>query len=99
MLDKLKNVFEAQKKMNEIKKGLEGICIDHEAAGGKIKISMTGTQRVVSFEIDNEFLQPDKKEKLQKELVSCVNGAADKVQRVAAEKLKSTMGDLKIPGF
>ncbi|MBU4304173.1 MAG: YbaB/EbfC family nucleoid-associated protein [Candidatus Omnitrophica bacterium] len=99
MLDKLKNIFEAQKKMNEVKKGLEGICIDHEAAGGKIKISMTGTQRVVSFEIDSEFLQPEKKEKLQKELVSCVNGAADKVQRVAAEKLKSTMGDLKIPGF
>lgn len=99
MLDKMKNIFEAQKKMNDIKKSLEKIMVEHEIAQGKIKITMSGTQRVLSVEIDPSFLQADKKDKLEKELVNGINGAADKIQKVAAEQLKSVMGDLKIPGM
>ena len=35
MLDKLKEVFEAQKKMNQMKKELDAVVIDNETAGGK----------------------------------------------------------------
>jgi DNA-binding YbaB/EbfC family protein len=99
MLDKLKNVFEAQKKMAELKKNLEKIVVDFEASGGKIKVSMNGTQRVLSIAIDENFLRTAKKEVFQNELVYAVNGAADKVQKMAAQQLQSSMGDLKIPGF
>ena len=97
MLGKLKNVFEAQKKMNDIKKGLEKVVVDFEL--GQIKITMSGTQRVMSVSINESLLTSDKKAKLEKDMVDCINGAANKVQKVAAEQLKSVMGDLKIPGM
>ncbi len=99
MLDKLKNMFEAQKKMKELQKGLENISVDFEGAGGKIKLSMSGTQKVLSMDIDESLLSVDNKQVLQREIVSAVNSAASKVQKVAANELKSAMGDLKIPGL
>ncbi|MFH1459220.1 MAG: YbaB/EbfC family nucleoid-associated protein [Candidatus Omnitrophota bacterium] len=98
MLDKLKNIFETQKKMNEIKKELENISVNYETANQGMKICMSGTQKVISFNINSEYLAKVDKSVLEKDLVQCVNGASDKVQRVAAEKLKSSLGDLKIPG-
>ena len=99
MLGKLKSMFEAQKKMKEIQKGLENITVDFEGAGGKIKLSMSGTQEVLSIDIDESLLSADKKQVLEREIVSSINSAASKVQKVAANELKSAMGDLKIPGL
>ncbi len=99
MLDKLKNMFEAQKKMKELQKGLENISVDFEGAGGRIKISMSGTQKVLSMDIDEALLTADNKQLLQREIVNSINAAASKVQKVAAQQLKSAMGDFKIPGL
>ena len=99
MIDKLKNMFETQKKMKELQKGLENISVDFEGAGGKIKLSMSGTQKVLSMDIDESLLSADNKQMLQKEIVSSINSAASKVQKVAANELKFAMGDLKIPGL
>lgn len=99
MLDKMKSMFEAQKKMKQIQQGLENISVDYEGAGGKVKISMSGTQKVLSMSIDESLLTADKKQLLEKEIVTSVNNASAKVQKAAAQELKSSMGDLKIPGF
>jgi len=99
MLDKLKGILEAQKKMSEIKKGLEQIAVDYASSDNKIKLSMDGTQKVTAVEIDDELLQPAKKAQLQNLLRESINAASVKVQRIASEKLKSTIGDFKIPGL
>ncbi|MFH2138610.1 MAG: YbaB/EbfC family nucleoid-associated protein [Candidatus Omnitrophota bacterium] len=99
MLDKLKNMFEAQKKISEIKKGLEKVEIQHEALGGKVKVVMSGTQRIISISISDEYAVLDKKDVLQRVLVECLNAASEKVQKVAAQQLKASMGDLNIPGL
>ena len=99
MLDKLKNIFEAQKKMTEIKKGLETINVDYEVAGGQIKVVMSGTQRIISFDINEQYLKNSDKPVIEKDMVKCINGASEKVQKIAADQLKSSMGDLKIPGL
>ncbi|MDD5746726.1 MAG: YbaB/EbfC family nucleoid-associated protein [Candidatus Omnitrophica bacterium] len=98
MLDKLKDIFEAQKKMNEIKKNLEKISVDYATSGGKVKVCMSGTQKVLSVDIDENFLKTAQKEIIQKELVAGLNAASDKVQKVAAQQLQATMGDFKLPG-
>ena len=99
MLDKLKGILEAQKKMTEIKKGLEQIAVDYADSNNKVKLSMDGTQKVTALDIDDELLQPGKKAQLQDLLIKSINGASAKVQRIASEKLKSTIGDFKIPGL
>ena len=99
MLDKLKNLYEAQKKMTQMKKELENVVVEHSTAAGKIKISLDGTQKILSLSIDADLIKEDKKSLLEKEIVSCVNQASEKVQQVAAQKLKSSLGDLNLPGF
>ena len=99
MFDKLKNMFEAQKKMKELQKGLENIFVEYEGAEGKIKLRMNGTQKVLSMDIDDSLLSVHNKQILQREIVSSINSAASKVQKVAAEELKFAMGDFKIPGL
>lgn len=95
----MKSMFEAQKKMKEIQRSLENISVNFEGSGGKIKLSMSGTQKVLSLDIDESLLSADNKQILQRELVNSINSAAVKVQKVAGEQLKSAMGDLKIPGL
>ncbi|MCM8813488.1 MAG: YbaB/EbfC family nucleoid-associated protein [Candidatus Omnitrophica bacterium] len=99
MLDKLKDLYQAQKKMNEIKKKLEAIKIDHEVMNGKIKVEIDGTQRILSVKIDEEMLSADKKDMLQRQMVVCLNAASEKVQKIAAQQMQSAMGDLKLPGL
>lgn len=99
MLDKLKNMFEAQKKMKDIQKKLEDMSIEHKTASGKIKLRMNGAQRVVSIDIDEDFLIPGMKTRLETELCDCLNSASEKVQKLAAEEFKTAMGDLKLPGL
>lgn len=95
----MKSMFEAQSKMKAIQKGLENISVDHEGAGGKIKIRMSGTQKVLSVSIDESLLLADNKQVIERDLISTINNASTKVQKVAAQELKSAMGDLKIPGL
>jgi len=99
MLDKMKSMFEAQQKMKQIQKGLENISVEYEGAGGKIKLSMSGTQKVLSMDIDASLLTEDNKQLLEREITSSINNAAEKVQKVAATELKAAMGDFKIPGL
>lgn len=99
MLDKIKGILEAQKKMGEIKKGLEQIMVDYASSNNKVKVTIDGTQKVMSIDINDELLEPEKKVQLQNMLVESINAASVKVQRIASEKLKSTIGDFKIPGL
>ncbi len=99
MLDKLKGIFEAQKQMNVLKRELEKMTVEFESRDGKVKVSMSGTQKVTGLEISEDLLAPGKKNILEKTVMDSVNEAAEKVQRAASEKLRANMGDLKLPGM
>ncbi|RKY34420.1 MAG: hypothetical protein DRP78_06580 [Candidatus Omnitrophota bacterium] len=99
MFGKMKEMLEAQKKMGTIKKALEKITMENQRHNGDVKVVMTGTQKLVSIEISEALLKPEKKELLQRVLRDCINETADKVQRSAAQQLKGEMGDLNIPGL
>jgi len=99
MLDKLKSMFEAQKKMKDVQNNLERLNVDYEGAKGRIKLKMNGTQKLLSVDIDESFLTPEMKQSLEKELLLSINSLQEKVQRVAQQELKQVMGDFKIPGL
>ena len=89
MLDKLKGMFEAQRKMKELQNGLESVNVDFESAAGKVKVRMSGTQKVLSLEIDRSILSAENKDLLEREIIACLNSASTKVQKLAAQELKS----------
>ena len=53
MFDKMKGLFEMQKKMQEVKKELENTDFDIQSSDGLVKITMNGAQEVKEITIKN----------------------------------------------
>ncbi|MFH1856509.1 MAG: YbaB/EbfC family nucleoid-associated protein [Candidatus Omnitrophota bacterium] len=99
MFNKMKNVFELQKKANEVKKELNKISIENTALNGKIRVKVDGEFRIKDLEIDAEILSSENKDKLVVNLKNCINEAQNRAKTEVARKMKETMGDFNIPGF
>lgn len=99
MFDKMKQLYELQKKAKLIKKELENTIINVEEAGGKIKISMNGEFRVTNLSIDPYFLSPDKKTEIENVLKRALSNAVGQTQAQTAGKMKEMTKDLNLPDF
>ncbi len=82
MFDKMKQLYELQKKAKEMQKKLESISIEEELGG--IKIKLNGLLKVESLEIDPSYLASDKKEKLESTLCKLFSEAVQSVQKSSA---------------
>jgi len=97
MLDKLKQMMEVKRQADQLKKELDVSFIDVNEIEG-IKLNISGSQKLVSVEIDKNLLTESNKEKLQSDLLISFNAAIKKSQDLAAQKMKNLTG-LNIPGF
>ena len=70
-----------------------------EELGGKVKVTATGEQKIVSIEIDDSLVNFDEKESLIKFVTQASNAALKKAQQAAGQKTKEIMGGLGIPGL
>lgn len=101
MLDKMKQLYELQKKAREVQKELKDTEIEARSSDGKISVVFSGEQKIVDIKIDESLLSTDKKSELEKILVQVTSEAITKTQALAAEKTKDVMKDmgLNIPGM
>ena len=76
MLDKMKQLWELKKKMDEVKKELDGLQLASE--DNLVKVTITGSQEVKSVEIKCDLATADKR-KLESALADTVNRAVIKV--------------------
>ena len=95
MFDKAKNLYKLQKQAREIKAKLKNTHIEAENEG--VVVIINGEQEIVSIRLTDEALQ--NKEKLQTNIVNCLNKAVKKSQQIGAELMKEVMGDMNIPGL
>lgn len=63
-----------------------------------IILVMDGNQKITKLNIDPELLTPERKEKLENALIDIHDEAIKKVQRLMAEKIR-TSGNFNIPGL
>ncbi|MFH1777925.1 MAG: YbaB/EbfC family nucleoid-associated protein [Candidatus Omnitrophota bacterium] len=98
MFDKMKKLMELQGKMRQIKKELEYATVEAESPCGRVKMTMSGEQAVKSVEIADELLNMANKDRLTQALLSCINQAVKKSQKLATEKVQTTAG-LNLPGL
>ncbi|HDZ76815.1 MAG TPA: YbaB/EbfC family nucleoid-associated protein [Candidatus Omnitrophica bacterium] len=98
MLDKMKQLFELQGKMKQVKKELEASSVEVEAAGGQIKMVIGGDQKLKSLTIAESLISAENKDRLSRDLLDCFNEAVKKSQSLAADKMKSVAG-INIPGL
>lgn len=83
-----------REQMEYTQKALEGQTVTGTAASGKVKVVATGTQRVVSIDIDPAVLTEDR-EMIQDLVAAAVNIALDRSRDLA----KDRMGSLIPPGL
>ena len=97
MFDKMKGLFEMQKKMQEVKRELDNTSFDIQSSDGVIKITMNGSQEVKEVVIKDN-LSESEKVRLAGSLKDTFNRSIKRSQEVAAQKMKEVTG-FNIPGL
>lgn len=93
MLDKMKQLWELKKKMDEVKKELDSLELASEDK--LVKVTITGSQEIKRVEIKAE-LSALGKSNLEASIVDTVNRAVRESQKAAAQKMSALGG---IPGL
>ena len=97
MFDKIKQLMEMQKKMEEVKRQLESAVFEVSSSDGTVKLSMSGTGDVKSVVLNIDFQTVNKIE-LESSLRDTYNRALKRSHEIAAQKMKDVSG-FDIPGL
>lgn len=97
MFDKMKQLMEMQKKMQEMKRQLDAASFEAKSSDGLITIIMSGSQEVKDLIINKELAGVTKAD-LEKAAKDVYNKAVKRSQEIAASKMKEIAG-LNLPGF
>jgi len=97
MFDKMKGLFEMQKKMQEVKRALDQTNFDLQSSDGLVKITMNGAQEIKEVVI-KDGLGESEKSRLAGVLKDIFNRAIKRSQEVAAQKMKEVTG-FNLPGL
>jgi len=101
MFGQMKDLYKLQRQAKKIQRELKNLEIEATAAGGEIKIIMSGEQKILELSIAESLLSPEKRTSLEKGLKTAINEAVKQAQKLAAERSKKMMGDmgLNVPGL
>jgi nucleoid-associated protein EbfC len=97
MFQKMKDMYNMQKQAKAIKKELASIHIEAEFEG--VVAVVSAEQEIITLEIPDNLIAPEKKQKLQKAILEAIKKAMKKAQEIAAEKMKGVMGEMGFPGM
>jgi len=97
MFDKMKQLMEAQKKMQEMKRELQNTTFDVTSSDGLVKIIMNGAQEVKEISIQGDVCNIEKSS-LEKAMKDAYNRAIKHSHDLATEKMKNITG-FNIPGL
>lgn len=94
---KAKGTYDLVKKARSMQKELKETEIEASNSDGTVTVVFNGEQRMVSIDIDEAWLNSDKKFELEKAILNVTGQAISKAQAVANEQLKKIAGDLNLP--
>jgi len=97
MFDKMKQLMEMQKKMQDIKRELENTDFQITSSDGLVKVTMNGSQEVKDISIQTD-IQNLEKISLEKAIKDAYNRAIKRSHDIAAQKMKEATG-LNLPGL
>lgn len=91
-----KNMLEIKKQMDKLQKSLKKIKVEAETGGGLVKVEANGQQEITRIKIDPELVEKKDVKLLEDLILSAVNEARKKAQKLAAEEMAKNMGNLPI---
>jgi DNA-binding YbaB/EbfC family protein len=90
---------EMQANMAKAQAELAEVTVEGSAGGGAVVVVLTGTQDIKDVRISKEAVDPSDVETLQDLVRAAFNDALVKSRELAAQRLGSVTGGLKIPGM
>lgn len=88
-----KKMAEMQKQMANVQEMVGRITATSEAGGGMIKVTATGSLRIVKVELDPDIVDPEDIEMLQDLIIAGVNKALEEASEAAQNELRDQAGN------
>ena len=95
----MRQAQELQAKLAKAQEELAQASIEASSGGGAVTVTVNGQQQVLSVKISPEAIEPDDVEMLEDLVMTAVNEALTKAQKMAAERMGKLTGGLNIPGL
>lgn len=73
--------------------------VEVTVGGGMVKAVMNGHQKLLALQISPDAVDPEDVEMLQDMVLAAINEAVERSQALAADKMGSLTGGLRIPGL
>lgn len=99
MGDLAKMAQKMQADMAKAQAELAEATVEGSAGGGAVVIVLTGTQEIKDVRIQKDAVDPEDVETLQDLVLAAFSDALAKSRELAAQRLGSVTGGLKIPGM
>jgi nucleoid-associated protein EbfC len=99
MGDLQKMAREMQANMAKAQDELAAATVEGSAGGGAVVIVLSGTQECKSVRIQKDAVDPSDVETLQDLVLAAYSDALKKSRELAAQRLGSVTGGLKLPGM
>ena len=96
--DQIKQMRDLKATADAMQKRLSAIVVEADAGHGAVKVSINGSQKVLSVKIDPKSMDPNKPERLENLVMQAINDGIQKAQKTAAKEMMAS-GDLKLPGL
>lgn len=96
--DQLRQIRELKAQADAMQKQLNAIIVEADAGHGAVKVSVNGSQKLLSVKIDPKVIDPNKPDKLENLIVQAVNDGIQKAQKTAAKQMMAS-GNFKLPGL
>ena len=97
--DMLKQLREAQSRMEQVQQGLASKEIEASAGGGMVKVVMNGRHEIISIKIEPKVVDPEDVEMLEDLVAAAVNDACSRVDEMVRTEMSQVAGGLAIPGL
>ncbi len=97
MFDKMKQLIEMQKKMQEMKRQLDGTIFEITSYDGLVRVTMNGSQEIKEISIQGNLAEIEKTT-LEKALKDAYSRAIQRSHDMAAQKMKDITG-FNLPGM
>lgn len=95
MFNKLKQIKDMRSAAKDMQKKLSQETVHATAVGDKVQVIMDGNQEIISVEIDNSLLTPDKKKEVENGVKEAINRGMKKIQHIMARKMQK--GEIDFP--
>ena len=95
----LRQAQQMQQQLAKVQEGLEHESLESSAGGGAVTATVNGKQQLKSIKIDPSAVDPLDLAMLEDLVLAAVNGAMDKAQQLATNRMGAITGGMNIPGM